>query len=68
MSEKSPPKTGAERQRELRSRRLKAGMDQFRVWVQASTIKRFNEYQRQHGLDHDAAMTRLLDNAEQERK
>lgn len=61
------PKSGAERQRALRARRLKAGLDQLRVWMRADTIRRFTEYQRQHGLDADAALSRLL-TSDQERK
>lgn len=60
-------KSNSERQRELRARRLRAGLDQLRAWVRAETLHRFTEYQRLHGLDHDAALTRLLDNAKQER-
>lgn len=61
--------TNADRQRRFRASRLRSGLDQLRIWVRAVTLKRFTEYQRHHGMDADAALTRLLDNTtNQERK
>ena len=61
--------TNADRQRRFRASRLRSGLDQLRIWVRAVTLKRFTEYRHQHGLDADAALTRLLDDTtNQERK
>ncbi len=60
--------TNADRQRRFRASRLRSGLDQLRIWVRAATLKRFTEYQRMHGLDADAALARLLDTTNQERK
>ena len=54
------PKTGAERQRALRARRLRAGMDEVRIWAEADTLKQFAAYQQQHDLTPGAALAQLL--------
>ncbi len=69
MSEAEDPRpmTNAERQRALRTRRVKAGMEQLHGWISTSTAKQLKRYQAQHGLTLDAALARLL-NPNQERK
>lgn len=63
-ADQPPAKTGAERQRELRARRLRAGMDQLRIWVDGDTLKRFAAYQQQHDLSAADALAHLLNHQE----
>lgn len=65
MSDTQPaPKTGAERQRALRARRLRAGLDQVRIWADTETLKQFAAFQQQHDLTPGAALAQLLNQQE----